>query len=114
MRTGFSAFFSGCIPARSTRAPGSVWLYARKLWNATVVGSGWNRNSKKVPHSSSRCRNVSFFGVMKGKLIQILIVEDSPSDAFIVTEALKHSHEPTDVFAVHDGVEAMEFLRHQG
>ena len=51
---------------------------------------------------------------MKGKLIQILIVEDSPSDAFIVTEALKHSHEPTDVFAVHDGVEAMEFLRHQG
>ena len=51
---------------------------------------------------------------MKGKPIQILIVEDSPSDAFIVTEALKHGREPTEVFAVHDGVEAMEFLRHHG
>ena len=51
---------------------------------------------------------------MKGRPIQILIVEDSPSDAFIVTEALKHGEEPNEVFAVHDGVEAMEFLRHQG
>ena len=51
---------------------------------------------------------------MKGKPIQILIVEDSPSDAFIVTEALKHGAEPIEVFAVHDGVEAMDFLRHQG
>jgi two-component system, chemotaxis family, response regulator Rcp1 len=51
---------------------------------------------------------------MKGKPIQILIVEDSPSDAFIVTEALKHGQEASEVFAVHDGVEAMEFLRRQG
>jgi two-component system, chemotaxis family, response regulator Rcp1 len=51
---------------------------------------------------------------MKGKPIQILIVEDSPSDAFIVTEALKQGEEPTEIFAVHDGVEAMDFLRQHG
>ena len=51
---------------------------------------------------------------MKGKPIRILIVEDSPSDAFIVNEALKQGQVPTELFSVHDGVEAMEFLRHQG
>jgi len=51
---------------------------------------------------------------MKGKPIRILIVEDSPSDAFIVNEALEQGQVPTELFAVHDGVEAMEFLRHQG
>jgi two-component system, chemotaxis family, response regulator Rcp1 len=46
--------------------------------------------------------------------IQILIVEDSPSDAFIVREALKQAKEPSEVHSVSDGVEAMEFLHRRG
>jgi len=51
---------------------------------------------------------------MKGNSIQILIVEDSPSDAFIVREALKQAQEPSDVHCVRDGVEAIEFLHRRG
>jgi two-component system response regulator len=51
---------------------------------------------------------------MKSGPIEILIIEDSPSDAFIVREALKHTREVGHVSAVHDGVEAIEFLRRQG
>lgn len=45
--------------------------------------------------------------------IEILLVEDSPSDAFISAEALKQAKELGHVHVVHDGVEAMAFLRHQ-
>ena len=51
---------------------------------------------------------------MNPKLIQILIVEDSPSDAFIVKEALKQSQELVQVLIVHDGVEATDFLLRRG
>ena len=48
------------------------------------------------------------------EIIQILIVEDSPSDAFIVREALKQAKELSEVHSVPDGVEAMEFLHRRG
>jgi two-component system, chemotaxis family, response regulator Rcp1 len=51
---------------------------------------------------------------MKENSLQILIVEDSPSDAFIAKEALKRACEPSHVHAVQDGVEAMEFLHREG
>ncbi len=46
--------------------------------------------------------------------INILLVEDSPSDAFIAAEALKDTQMPGHLHHVEDGVEAMEFLRHEG
>ena len=46
--------------------------------------------------------------------IQILLVEDSPSDAKLTMEALKMAKVVNQVSHVEDGVEAMEFLRHQG
>jgi two-component system, chemotaxis family, response regulator Rcp1 len=51
---------------------------------------------------------------MKRNGIQILIVEDSPSDAFIVREALKRAKQFGEVHAVSDGVEATEFLHRRG
>jgi chemotaxis family two-component system response regulator Rcp1 len=44
-------------------------------------------------------------------VIEILLVEDSPSDAFITQEALKEAKFSTRVHLVPDGVEAMAFLR---
>ncbi len=46
--------------------------------------------------------------------IEILMVEDSPSDAFLTSEALKAAQELSRVHVVNDGVEAMEFLRREG
>jgi two-component system, chemotaxis family, response regulator Rcp1 len=46
--------------------------------------------------------------------IQILLVEDSPSDAKLTISALKLAKVANDLHHVEDGVEAMAFLKHQG
>ena len=43
--------------------------------------------------------------------MEILLVEDSPSDAFIAKEALKRSGTESNLHIAQDGVEAMAFLR---
>jgi CheY-like chemotaxis protein len=50
----------------------------------------------------------------KGTALDILMVEDSPSDVFLTQEALKQTNESCRVHVVSDGVEAMEFLRKEG
>ena len=45
--------------------------------------------------------------------IEILIVEDSPSDAFIIKEAFKQASDSCHVHLVEDGVEAMAFLHRE-
>ena len=46
--------------------------------------------------------------------IEILLVEDSPSDAALTIEALKEGKIANQLNHVEDGVEAMSFLRRQG
>ena len=46
--------------------------------------------------------------------IEILLVEDSPSDAEFTIEALKEAKVRNHLSLVEDGVQAMEFLRRQG
>jgi two-component system response regulator len=46
--------------------------------------------------------------------IELLLVEDSPSDVFLTKEALKAMQAPINLSVVTDGVEAMSFLRRQG
>src|SRR5438876_564352 len=48
------------------------------------------------------------------KLITVLMVEDSPSDALMTREALDHAKLLNRLFVVEDGVEAMAFLRQTG
>jgi CheY-like chemotaxis protein len=51
---------------------------------------------------------------MNATPIQILMVEDNDGDIFLTTEALKAAKVANEVHVVHDGVEALEFLRRQG
>jgi CheY-like chemotaxis protein len=44
----------------------------------------------------------------------ILLAEDSPEDVELALEALSHHNLANRVAVVHDGVEALEYLRHQG
>lgn len=46
--------------------------------------------------------------------IEILMVEDNPGDVRLVREALKEYKLRNNLHAVHDGVEAMAFLRQKG
>lgn len=50
----------------------------------------------------------------QGKVFEILLVEDSPADRLITTEALGQQKFPKRVHAVEDGLEAMAYLRQEG
>ena len=49
-----------------------------------------------------------------GRPIEVLLVEDSPSDADLTVEALAAAKISNRLSVVEDGVQAMEFLRRQG
>jgi two-component system response regulator len=48
------------------------------------------------------------------KAVDILLVEDSPTDILLTKEALEHSKVLNNLHTVEDGVEAMAFLRREG
>ena len=48
------------------------------------------------------------------KPVEILLVEDSPTDALLAKEALEYSKVANHLHIVVDGVEALDFLRRQG
>ena len=50
----------------------------------------------------------------KTKPVEILLVEDSPSDAALTIEALEAGKVANKLTLVEDGVEAMEFLKRSG
>ena len=50
----------------------------------------------------------------KVRLVEILLVEDSPTDAMFAREALEYSKVCNNLHVVTDGVEAMAFLRREG
>ncbi len=50
----------------------------------------------------------------EGRPIEILLVEDSPSDAELTAAALEDAKVRNRLSTVEDGVQAMEFLRRQG
>jgi two-component system, chemotaxis family, response regulator Rcp1 len=52
--------------------------------------------------------------IIKGELIDILLVEDNPGDVRLTQEALKDSKILNNLSIVGDGVEAMAFLRKEG
>jgi chemotaxis family two-component system response regulator Rcp1 len=51
---------------------------------------------------------------MTGRPIEILLVEDSPSDTELTVEALYDAKMRNNLSTVEDGVQAMQFLRRQG
>jgi len=49
-----------------------------------------------------------------GRPIEILLVEDSPSDTQLTIEALREAKMRNHLSLVEDGIQALEFLRRQG
>jgi len=48
------------------------------------------------------------------RLIEILLVEDSPADILLTREALKHNNFVNAIHVAEDGIEAMDFLYKRG
>ncbi len=46
--------------------------------------------------------------------IEVLLVEDNPADARLMREALKDAKVRSQINVVRDGIQALEYLRHQG
>lgn len=53
-------------------------------------------------------------GSEKLRLIEILLVEDNPGDVRLAQEALREHNMQNKLHVVHDGEQALRFLRHQG
>ena len=51
---------------------------------------------------------------MKGKPVDILLVEDNPDHAELTIKALKQNNILNEVYVVNDGQEALDFMYHQG
>jgi len=51
---------------------------------------------------------------MVGGPIAVLLVEDNPDDADLTREVLQETNVRMELNVVHDGVEAIAFLRHEG
>jgi two-component system, chemotaxis family, response regulator Rcp1 len=51
---------------------------------------------------------------MSTGVIQILLVEDSPSDVELTVEAMREAKVANELHVVVDGVDAMDFLRREG
>ncbi|MBL0941985.1 MAG: response regulator [Alphaproteobacteria bacterium] len=45
--------------------------------------------------------------------INILLIEDNPADEFIIRKFIKECPNPSNIFTVHDGQQALELLRNQ-
>src|SRR5262245_58908693 len=70
-RSASSRSSSACPAGKSTPAPGSAWRSARRSWNGTEGGSGWNRGPEKEArsslHSQARIGNHHDQGKRNGK-----------------------------------------------
>ena len=49
-----------------------------------------------------------------GKIVEVLLVEDSPGDVRLTREAFRDAHLSVRLHVAQDGVEAMAFLRREG
>ena len=49
-----------------------------------------------------------------GMPIDVLLVEDSPGDVRLTQEAFRDANRSVHLHVAHDGVDAMDFLRHEG
>jgi chemotaxis family two-component system response regulator Rcp1 len=49
-----------------------------------------------------------------GRMIEVLLVEDSPGDVRLTKEAFRDANAPVHLHVASDGVEAMAFLRQEG
>src|SRR6266566_6760102 len=130
--TNSSESFSACIVPKTTRAPASAWRSYNASCSGMVGGSGqtelwtmarrflspsgdnWTTRidgRRKAPMTAMDSRPAMRPEMtMEDLSVDILLVEDNPSDVRLTLHALKRHRLTNRIFVVRDGAEALEFL----
>src|SRR5690242_20343755 len=98
-RRGSLAYLNDCTQAMSIPAQELDLLSANGLWNATMDGSGWNPNQERDQPSTSLSQTHD----LNATILDILVVEDSNTDVFLIREALETAEVNANVHVVTDG-----------
>lgn len=99
-------YLNVCTPSMNIQVPALGWLSASELWNAIMVASGSNPDQGMDRHSLSPSRSEA--GVKRP--CQILVVEDSKPDVYLIREAISSAGVRAELHIVHDGHTATEFI----
>jgi CheY-like chemotaxis protein len=105
-RRGSLAYSNDCIQTISTPARESDLLSAGGLWNAIMGGSGSNPYRERDQPSTSLSQTHDLDAISA----DILVVEDSNTDVFLIREALETAEVNASVHVVTDGHAAIQFF----
>jgi len=117
MRSGFSDSSSACTAVISTRAAALDWRFASVSWSSTAAVSGWSnpRLAEDPPSASPSSRaadNVSqSSSETSAEPRTVLLVEDNPTDVFVIREAIARSGLKLNLRIASNGEEALRYLR---
>jgi two-component system, chemotaxis family, response regulator Rcp1 len=98
---------SVCTPAMSIRVPGSGWPYANESLSNIMAGFGSNPKLEKARPSSLPSQTKS---LALEETLRVLVVEDNPSDVYLIRSAIEASGFKTSITIQKDGELATNFL----
>lgn len=67
-----------------------------------------------IKFSEDKDSKKGYLNIVRKNNLNILLVEDNPADEMLTMEALSHAKCKNNVFVVHDGFQAMQYLRKHG
>lgn len=100
------AYSNDCTQATSIPAPELDLPFANGLWNVTMGGSGWNPNPEGDRPFASRSQTDN----VNAGVTDILVIEDSETDLFLIRDAIEAAEVNANVHVVTDGHEAIQFF----
>lgn len=99
-------YSNDCIREINTPAPALAWPSVSESWSERTAASGWSPKLEEGLLSASQFRSDD----KPGRRRQILVVEDSKADLFLIREAISEAKVDADLHVVQDGEKAIEFL----
>ena len=107
---------SACTAATITREAALDWRFANAWWSSTAAGFGWSSllpdkdppSASPFPHvpdSDPQSRTAS-----ADPPRTVLLVEDNPTDIFVIKEAIERSGLSVNLHLARDGQEALLYL----
>jgi CheY-like chemotaxis protein len=117
MPRGSSSFSNGCTLAINIPAAALDWRSASEWWSRPAAASGWSnprlagdppfalpfprrRPEQEHPDAAAPAREP----------IRILLIEDNPTDVFVIREVLKEIGLPVQLQTAENGQEALQFF----
>lgn len=119
MRREFSDSLSACTAAISTQVVVLDWRFANVSWSSTAAVSGWSnlRLAEDPPSASPSPRALDSDSQANSEtsadlgLRTVLLVDDNPTDVFVIREAIERSGLDLNLHLASNGEEALLYLQ---